>query len=117
MMAAGIVSAALLLTPMLGLSQPAVSAQGEDEPARTTADAGPPRVTVKAVEIMAPVTMPDLQALPPVVLARAAPAPQPRPIRAIAEVSPKPEPPHSRLTRLIVGDGRYKVQPFPTVER
>jgi hypothetical protein len=75
----------------------------------------PARVELVATDVVATVTTPQLR-LPAARVVRTVNATQP-PARARRTSGKLPQNPFPRMfARLIAGDGRYAVRPFPTVE-
>lgn len=73
------------------------------------------RVELATTDVIATVTTPDLQLpAPRVVRAAAATRSRPRAQRTSGKLAQNLFP--GRVARLIAGDGRYAVRPFPTIE-
>lgn len=113
MATAGLVTVVALAWLIPGETRQATAGQ----PAGREAEAAP-RVTIRTTEIVVPVT-PERRPEPAQPQRAAARAPRAtmmaasRPAAAAPE--PEPDPVARRLARLITGDGRYEVRPFPTV--
>jgi hypothetical protein len=108
MTAAALVSTGFLAAPVM-LSERGASALPAAE-AKTA-----PRIELVTTEVVATVTTPELQRPAPRVV-RAASTPRPRPHFQRASTRTTPRLFTRKVARLIAGDGRYSVRPFPTVQ-
>lgn len=109
---AGIFGAGLMSSAVIVAAAALSGPRPEPQPmAVRTAPAAP--VTITSTEILVPVSTPELQVVPASQprVARTAPPRRPARVTAKKEQSPKP----GKLTRLLAGDGRYSVKPFPTI--
>jgi hypothetical protein len=108
---AGVVSSGLIVAALLPIVMPRPPARGKVAASR-------PAVKVASMFVEASITAPALASASP-----ATPAPRPRVVRAASNSRP-PETTASRtsqpvtrkLARLITGNGRHAVRPFPIVE-
>ncbi len=109
MTAAALVSTGFFATPVM------FSDRGHAVPTPAVAAPAAQRVELVTTDVIATVTTPELQLpAPRVVRAAAATRSRPRAQRTSGKLAQHLFP--GRVARLIAGDGRYAVRPFPTVE-